>query len=154
MRLWAEALHLLDDNQSGFRKDRSTADATQIMIRIHEDTEDLIKRLEGKGEEIEEGEQPTAKLLDLRKAYPRVNKPALWKLLKKYGMGEISLSSRIYMKLQPTRSRQEKEIVSHGCQLEGLERGVLPPPPCLISTTRQVCVLQSPGGRERQRNRA
>ena len=74
LRIWSEELELLDDNQSGFRKGRSTADATQIMIRIQEDTEDLRKRLEAKGEELDVGEQPVARLLDLRKAYPRVKK--------------------------------------------------------------------------------
>ena len=91
LRIWSEELSLLDDNQSGFRKGRSTADATQIMIRIQEDTEDLRKRLEAKGEEMNEDEQPVARLLDLRKAYPRVNKPALWKILERKGMGEKCL---------------------------------------------------------------
>ena len=91
LRIWSEELELLDDNQSGFRKGRSTADATQIMIRIQEDTEDLRKRLEAKGEELDVGEQPVARLLDLRKAYHRVNKPALWKILERKGMGEKCL---------------------------------------------------------------
>ena len=91
LRIWVEKMNLLDDNQSGFRKDRSTADATQIMIRIQEDTDDLKKRLAAIGEEIEEGMEPVARLLDLRKAYPRVNRPALWKILQKYGMGERCL---------------------------------------------------------------
>ena len=80
---WAEAMGLLDDNQAGFRKGRSTADATQIMMRIQEDAIDLRKR----GGATEEGDlKPTARLLDLTKAYPRVNKPALWRLLERYGL--------------------------------------------------------------------
>ena len=39
------------------------------------------------GSVVEEEVMPTARLLDLRKAYPRVNKPALWRLLKRYGLG-------------------------------------------------------------------
>ena len=35
---------------------------------------------------MNENEWPVARLLDLRKAYPRVNKPALWKLLERYGL--------------------------------------------------------------------
>ncbi len=46
LRIWAEKLNLLDDDQSGFRRGRSTADATQIMIRIQEDTVDLRRRME------------------------------------------------------------------------------------------------------------
>ena len=38
LRNSAECLGLLDDNQSGFRTGRSTADATQILVRITEDT--------------------------------------------------------------------------------------------------------------------
>ena len=91
IRIWAEKVELLDDEQAGFRSKRSTADITQMMYRIQEDARDLYKRAEAKGEEIEEGDKPTARLLDLRKAYPRVNKPALWGILKRYGMGEKCL---------------------------------------------------------------
>ena len=87
LRIWAEKMELLDDDQAGFRKKRSTADVTQIMIRIQEDTRDLLKRTEMAGETLPDGDRPSARLLDLRKAYPRVNKPALWMLLKKYGIG-------------------------------------------------------------------
>ena len=77
---WAEDMELLDDNQAGFRAGRSTADATQIMMRLQEDGVDLRKRGGGVGF------VPSARLLDLRKAYPRVNKAALWMLLERYGL--------------------------------------------------------------------
>ena len=93
IRIWAENLKLLDEEQAGFRKGRSTADVTQIMVRIQEDTVDLRKRIEASGEEIQDEEKPAARLLDLRKAYPRVNKFAMWKILEKYGMGERCLSA-------------------------------------------------------------
>ena len=86
LRIWAEKMQLVDDNQAGFRKNRSTADVTQIMVRIHEDTTDLYKRKAATGVQMEEDEKPMAVLLDLRKAYPRVNKPALWRLLERYGL--------------------------------------------------------------------
>ncbi len=41
LRIWAEKLKLLDDEQAGFRKERSMADATQKMVRIQEDVSDL-----------------------------------------------------------------------------------------------------------------
>ena len=88
LRRWAEELNLLDDDQAGFRKKRSTADVTQIMVRIQEDARDLLKRAAASGEIIPDGKKPAARLLDLRKAYPRVNKPALWMILQKYGIGE------------------------------------------------------------------
>ena len=68
IRIWAEEMKLLDDDQSGFRKGRSTADVTQMMFKIQEDTTDLIKRARASGIEIDEGELPAARLLDLKKA--------------------------------------------------------------------------------------
>ena len=86
LRWWSERLALLDDNQCGFRSGRSTADATQIFIRIQEDVTDLRKRRTLAGEDPTNVEDPEARLLDLRKAYPRVNKPALWGILTRCGL--------------------------------------------------------------------
>ena len=38
MRLgvWAEKVGILDDNQAGFRRGRSTADVVQVMVRLEE----------------------------------------------------------------------------------------------------------------------
>ena len=44
LRWWAEHLQLLDDNQNGFRQGRSSADATQIMVRMLEDMTDIKKK--------------------------------------------------------------------------------------------------------------
>ena len=46
---------------------------------------DLRKRLRLRGLEEESEEDPEARLVDLRKAYPRVSKPALWGILRRYG---------------------------------------------------------------------
>ena len=81
LRWRSEKMKLLDNNQSGIRLNRSTADATQIIFRIEEDTSDLIKR-RGTTEDTD----PTGRLLDLKKAYFRVSKPALWEILKRYGL--------------------------------------------------------------------
>ena len=86
LRWWSEHLGLTDENQNGFRPGRSTADATQIMMRIEEDAEDLRKRRRRAGEEEERESDPVARLLDLQKAYPRVNRPALWRILERYGL--------------------------------------------------------------------
>ncbi len=40
LRIWVEKLNLLDDNQSRFQR-ISIANATQIIIRIQEETDDL-----------------------------------------------------------------------------------------------------------------
>ena len=71
LKEWAETMGVLDDNQAGFRSGRSTADATQMMMRVQEEAEDLERRREMAGEDG--GVKPAARLLDLRKAYPRVN---------------------------------------------------------------------------------
>ena len=85
LKMWSEDMGVLDDNQAGFRSGRSTADSTQVMMRIQEDAMDLKRRM---GETVKDPKVvPTARLLDLRKAYPRVNKLALWRLLKRYGLG-------------------------------------------------------------------
>ena len=86
LRWWSEHLGLTDDNQNGFRPGRSTADATQIGMRIEDETEDLRKRRRQRGEEEEQETDTVAVLLDLRKAYPRVNKPVLWAILERCGM--------------------------------------------------------------------
>ena len=80
--VWAEGMGLLDDNQAGFRSGRSTADVVQMMVRVQEDVDDCRRRVN----DASECEWPVAKLLDLRKAYPRVSKPGLWSLLERYGM--------------------------------------------------------------------
>ena len=56
------------------------------MGRIQEDVGDYRKRWEAAGEEWLEDEQPEARLLDLRKPYPRVNRPAMWQLSDRYGL--------------------------------------------------------------------
>ena len=55
-----------------------------VMMRLQEDSEDLKRR---RGDATAEDDLiPSARLLDLTKAYPRVNKPALWRLLERYGL--------------------------------------------------------------------
>ena len=85
LRNWTEQNDILEDNQSGFRPNRSTADATQVIIRIQEDMSYVKKRREATGM-TNTGLDPEARLLDLEKAYPRVSKPALWKILERHGL--------------------------------------------------------------------
>ena len=56
------------------------------MQRIQEDVVDSKRRVNDGANGMNEDEWPCARLLDLRKAYPRVSKPALWSLLERYGM--------------------------------------------------------------------
>jgi len=119
LRWWAEELGLVEENQAGFRRGRSTADATQVMVRIWEDSRDYRLRTEGQG-----NREPQARLLDLRKAYPRVNKPCLWSILEKYGLGGNCL--RVIRDLHETTEYRVrgKEGVSEGwLPARGLREG-------------------------------
>ena len=77
---------VLDENQDGFRVGRSTADATQICVRLHEEAGLYVNE----GNSTEDW-TPVATLLDIKKAYPKVNRPILWSMLRKYGMREESI---------------------------------------------------------------
>ena len=77
---------MLDDNQCGFRSGRSTADGTKIFTRMQEDVADLLKRRVLAGEDPTSDGEPEARLLDLTKAYQRVNKLPLWGILTRYGL--------------------------------------------------------------------
>ena len=119
LKEWAESMGLMDDNQAGFRTGRSTADATQVMMRIQEETEDLRGR---RGEvDGREGLKPAGRLLDLRKAYPRVSKPALWRLLQRYGLEGDFL--RVLMDLHESTEYARREFRAVGAG-ERVERGL------------------------------
>ncbi|XP_063711602.1 uncharacterized protein LOC134839904 [Symsagittifera roscoffensis] len=81
IREWAEELKVLGENQNGFRTGRSTCGATQIILRIDEET----RRVLGNSNDETE-DRPGAVLLDITKAYPRVNRPLLWSLLENLDM--------------------------------------------------------------------
>ena len=44
---------VFEDDQAGYIKKRSSADATQVMVRIQEDVTDLKKRLTARGEDLD-----------------------------------------------------------------------------------------------------
>ena len=94
-RTWSEKLKILDENQSVFRGGRSTADATQLLVRITEDSDDLRKRRSHLKLPEDDPSDPEVRLLDLSKAYPNVSKPALWAILRNYGMKGPFLDSLV-----------------------------------------------------------
>ena len=53
MRWWAEHLNLMDENQWGFREGRSTANVTQVIVRMKEDADDLRREWVGREERRE-----------------------------------------------------------------------------------------------------
>ena len=58
----------------------------QVMTRIHENVVDCKRRVNEGANGMNVDEWPCARLLELRKVYPRVSNPALWSLLVRYGM--------------------------------------------------------------------
>ena len=150
LRIWAEKLQLLDEEQAGFRSQRSTADITQMVYRIQEDTVDMYRRADAAGTVIPESKKPTARLLDLRKAYPRVNKPALWTILQKYGMGEKCL--RVVKDLHETTTYKIKsrEGESEAWTTErGLREGCPTSPP-LFNIFHQAVMRLATTSRKRK----
>ena len=79
-------MNLLDKNQAGFRKGRSTADATKIFMRVQEDSKILQIALDEQSQPGDSSEQPQAYLSGLKKAYLKVSKPMMWKILDKLKM--------------------------------------------------------------------
>lgn len=63
---WAEETDILGDLQHGFRQGRSTADATQVMIRIQEEMVEEMK--DRQWNNTQDVNQAKAILLDIRKA--------------------------------------------------------------------------------------
>ena len=85
---------------------------TQMMVRIKEDAEDLERRRVG--EVVEEKDVLVARLLDLKKAYLHVNKPALWMILEKYGLDGNFL--RAFKDLHETTEYRVRGKAKSGCR--------------------------------------
>ena len=143
LRTWSEELQVLDENQSGFRPGRSTADASQIFIRIREDVEDLRRRRIRAGISVEVNTDPEARLLDLTKAYPRVSKPVLWAVLRRYAMEGPFLDTLMDLHEATTYSIKGKEGDSEEWTPErGLREGC-PSSPSLFNIYHQVVMRQA-----------
>ena len=130
----------MDENQAGFREGRSTADATQLLTRIQEDVADYKKRRQQQPQRAmtEEEIRVQARLLDLEKAYPRVNRPCLWGLLRRYGLGGCFLNS--IMALHETTEYKVKgaqDISSPWNPQKGLREGC-PTSPILLNIFHQT----------------
>jgi hypothetical protein len=125
LREWSEKCKLLDDNQCGFRSNRSTADATQIFVRIEEEWTAYRNDQIALGNAIlQEGTDPIAILLDITKAYPRVNRPCLWGILQKYGMKERCLRALQGLHEQTSyKIKGREEHSTEWCPQRGLREG-------------------------------
>jgi hypothetical protein len=86
LRRWAEAVGVMGEWQQGFRAGRSTADAAQMFFRLQEELQREYRGRTAEGNrDGPEPEDPVAYLLDLEKAYPRVNRPLMWAILERLG---------------------------------------------------------------------
>ena len=144
MRWWAEHLNLMDENQWGFREGRSTADVTQVIVRMKEDADDYAKRVGRTGGEArDENDRMVARLLNLEKAYPRVSKPALWMLLDRYGLKGRMLETLIDLHETTEYKVRGKEGMSSAWEpARGLREGCSTSP-ILFNTYRQAVLRQA-----------
>ena len=91
LKKWAEDIGALDENQAGFRQARSTADATQISVRLREDAA-LLHLSDPDYKYDSNKSRAQAILLDLKKACPHENRPMLWAILSKYGLPRSTIN--------------------------------------------------------------
>ena len=78
LRDWTEKIGVLEDNQQGFRRGWSTADAAQIFIGINEEMDNIKRNKVSLERNREEMDDPVAILTDITKASPRVNRIMLY----------------------------------------------------------------------------
>ena len=80
VQVWSEPW--LPEAQMGFRRNRSVDDALQVTRRLVE---------EGTSS-IDTGEVMLVRLFDIEKAYPRVSRDSLWRLMKLKGAPDAFIS--------------------------------------------------------------
>ena len=140
LRDWGEEFGALDDNQDGFRQHRSTTDTTQIMVRLQEDNRRIC--------ESQSLNRDRACLLDLRKAYPRINRPLLWKILESYGFEDNFLGRlKELHEVTSYKVKGNKEVSSEWIPQRGLREGC-PSSPMLFNIFHQITIRAAEKQRE------
>ena len=91
VRQWIEDIKYMDDTQCGFGTRRSTADVSQVIMRVNEEVQRVIGVVSGR--QNTGGDHPVAVLVDITNAYPRVNRNILWQVLRKLGMKDVLLKT-------------------------------------------------------------
>ena len=120
------------------------------MYRIQEDVIDLKKRKAAEGVEEVDDEKFAGRLLDLKKAYPRVNKYEMWKILEKYGMGEKCLRTVKNLHETTEYNIKSREAKSEAWTTErGLREGCPSSPP-LFNIFNQVGMRIAANERKRE----
>jgi len=120
----------------------------QMMVKLEEDVVDCKRRVNamndgGENDEMNVNDWPEARLLDLRKAYPRVNRPALWGLLERYGMNGKCLETLIDLHECTVYKVRGKEGMSEGWMpVRGLREGCSTSP-ILFNVFHQAVMRQA-----------
>ena len=139
VREWIEDIKYIDDIQCGFRAGRSTADASQVIIRVNEEVQRVIGV--GSGRQNTDRDHPVAVLMDITKAYPRVNRNILWHVLRKLGMKDVMLKT-----LQNLHERTEYKVKGRVSMSEawepqrGLREGCATSP--ILFNIYHACVMK------------
>ena len=115
----------------------------KVMQRIQEDVVDCKRRVNDGASDMNEDEWPCARLLDLRKAYPRVSKPALWSLLERYGTKGQCLEALLDLHETTEYRVKGREGLREGWMpARGLQEGC-PTSPILFSIYHQAVMRQA-----------
>jgi hypothetical protein len=118
----------LYEAQCGFRKGRGVDDVLQVSRRIVEEA----VRCKDQGEVV------LLRLFDIEKAYPRVSKDTLWKLMTIKGAPQNSLMFAKDYTNTPNMQQQKHGGMSKAYNPDkGLREGCPSSPRCLTFTTMQ-----------------
>ena len=99
---------------------------------------DCKRRVNNGANGMNEDEWPCARLLDLRKAYPRVSKPALWSLLERCGTKGQCLETLVDLHETTEYRVKGREGLSEGwTTARGLREGY-PTSPILFNIYHQA----------------
>ena len=124
MRWWSEHMNLMHENQWRFREGRSTADVTQVIVKMKED--DYVKRVGRMGVDAERTIGWLQDCLIWRKRTLRVSKPALWIMLERNGLKGRMLETLVDLHETTeykVRGREGFEFCMGVC--EGVEKGLI-----------------------------
>ena len=149
MREWIEDMKYKDDTQCGFRTGRSTADASQAIMRVIEEVQRVIGVVSGR--QNKSMDHPIAVLMDIAKAYLRVNRNILWHVQRKLGMKHVMLKT-----LQNLHERTEYKVKGRPSMSEawepqrGLREGCATSP--ISFNIYHACVMKLKQGELKHRN--
>ena len=139
VRQWIEDIKYMDDTQCSFRTGRSTADASQVIMRVNEEVQRVIGVMSGRHNTGRD--HSVAASMDITNTYPRVNRNILWHELRKLGMKDVMLKT-----LQNLHERTEYKVKGRISMSEawepqrGLKEGCATSP--ILFNIYHACVIK------------